>query len=80
MAEAARSFSNKETIQVLYAEALMDLSPWDYWQAGGTQPKNRTADLVAALERVLERKPSHPGAAHYYIHAMEASRAGPCAA
>jgi tetratricopeptide (TPR) repeat protein len=73
MADAARAFPNDDTIQVLYAEALMDLSPWDYWEAGGSRPKNRTADLVAALERVLERNPTHPGAAHYYIHAMEAS-------
>ncbi len=73
MADAARAFPNDDTVQVLYAEALMDLSPWDYWEAGGSNPKNRTADLVAALERVLERNPSHPGAAHYYIHAMEAS-------
>lgn len=73
MAEAARSFPNNDTIQVLYAEALMDLSPWDYWQAGGAAPKQHTADLLAALERVLERNPNHPGAAHYYIHAVEAS-------
>lgn len=73
MGEAARAFPNDDTIQVLYAESLMDLSPWDYWQAGGAQPKNRTADMLAALERVLERNPSHPGAAHYYIHAVEAS-------
>ena len=26
-----------------------------------------------ALERVLERNPNHPGAVHYYIHAVEAS-------
>ena len=50
----------------------MDLSPWDYWQAGA-QPKNRRAEMIAALERLLERNPSHPGAAHYYLHAMEAS-------
>jgi tetratricopeptide (TPR) repeat protein len=73
MAEAARAFPANDTIQVLYAESLMDLSPWDYWQAGGAQPKNRTADMLAALERVLERNPTHPGAAHYYIHAVEAS-------
>jgi tetratricopeptide (TPR) repeat protein len=73
MGEAARAFPTHDTIQVLYAEALMDLSPWDYWQAGGTRPKGRTADMVAALERVLAHNPNHPGAAHYYIHAMEAS-------
>jgi tetratricopeptide (TPR) repeat protein len=73
MAEAARGFPNNDTILVLFAEALMDTSPWDYWEAGGTQPKHRTAEMVAALERVLERNPSHPGASHYYIHAVEAS-------
>ena len=73
MTEAARAFPNNDTIQVLFAESLMDLSPWDYWEAGGARPKNRTAEMVGALERVLERNPTHPGAAHYYIHAMEAS-------
>jgi tetratricopeptide (TPR) repeat protein len=73
MAEAARAFPANDTIQVLYAEALMDLAPWDYWQAGGSKPKGRTAEMIAALETVLERNPNHPGAAHYYIHAVEAS-------
>ena len=73
MAEAARSFPNNDTVQVLYAESLMDLAPWDYWEAGGARPKPRSVEMLAALERVLERNPSHPGAAHYYIHAMEAS-------
>lgn len=73
MARAARAFPNDDTVQVLFAEALMDLSPWDYWEADGSRPKGRTAEMVDALERVLERNPVHPGAAHYYIHAMEAS-------
>lgn len=73
MREAARAWPADDTIQVLYAESLMDLSPWDYWQAGGTRPKGRTAEMIAALETVLARNSSHPGAAHYYIHAVEAS-------
>ena len=73
MADAARAFPQNDTIQVLFAESLMDLAPWDYWSAAGARPKGRTAELVAALERVLARNPAHPGAAHYYIHAMEAS-------
>lgn len=73
MGEAARRFPTHDMIQVLYAEALMDLSPWDYWQAGGTQPKGRTSEMIAALERVLAHNPNHPGAAHYYIHVVEAS-------
>jgi tetratricopeptide (TPR) repeat protein len=73
MADAARAYPANDTIQVLYAEALMDLSPWDYWEAGGTKPKGRSAQMIDALERVLARNPTHPGAMHYYIHAMEAS-------
>lgn len=73
MADAARRFPDNDNIQVLYAEALMDLSPWDYWDAGGARPKARTVATIAALERVLKRNPKHPGAAHYYIHTMEAS-------
>ena len=73
MASAARAFPNDDTIQVLFAEALMDVSPWNYWEAGGTRPRGRTAEMVDALERVLERAPGHPGAIHYYIHTMEAS-------
>jgi tetratricopeptide (TPR) repeat protein len=75
MADAARAFPNDDTIQVLFAESLMDLSPWDYWEAAGSKPKGRTAEMVDALERVLERNPTHPGATHFYIHAMEASTA-----
>ena len=73
MTDAARAFPKDDTIQVLYAESLMDLSPWNYWDAGGSQPRANTAELVDALERVLERNPTHPGAIHYYIHTMEAS-------
>ena len=73
MTEAAHSFPNDDMVQVLFAESLMDLSPWNYWEAGGARPKGRTQEMVDALERVLERNPSHPGAIHYYIHAMEAS-------
>jgi tetratricopeptide (TPR) repeat protein len=73
MTEVARAYPANDTIQVLYAESLMDLAPWDYWQAGGTRPKGRTAEMIGALETVLKRNPNHPGAEHYYIHAVEAS-------
>jgi tetratricopeptide (TPR) repeat protein len=73
MSEAARAFPNDDTVHVLYAESLMNLAPWNYWDAGGTKPRAGTADMVAALERVLKRNTTHPGAIHYYIHVMEAS-------
>src|SRR5205085_4484219 len=51
---------------------LMDTMPWNYWLPDG-QPKPETAEVIATLEDVLKRNPDHPGANHYYIHAVEAS-------
>jgi tetratricopeptide (TPR) repeat protein len=49
----------------------MDLSPWQYWNRDGS-PRPDTPALLAALERVLAAEPQHPGANHFYIHAVEA--------
>lgn len=57
---------------VLFAEAMMNLRPWDLWTTDG-KPKPGTEEIVATLETVLARHPDHPGACHYYIHAVEAS-------
>jgi tetratricopeptide (TPR) repeat protein len=56
----------------LFADALMNLHPWDYWTLDG-QPQPTTLEIVATLEKVLRQNPGHPGAIHYYIHALEAS-------
>jgi hypothetical protein len=56
----------------LYAESLMDLKPWQYWSEDG-QPAEGTQHIIDVLESVLRRDPQHPGANHYYIHAVEAS-------
>ena len=58
----------------LFAEALMNMVPWDYWDEYG-EARAETTELVAVLEGVLERDPYHPGANHHYIHAVEASPA-----
>ena len=73
MQVVAARFSADDTIQTLYAEALMDTQPWDYWEAAGTKPKGSGAAIVATLETVLKRNAQHPGANHLYIHAVEAS-------
>ena len=65
----------------LYAESLMDLRPWNYWQPDGT-PYPGTNEIVRQLQKVISRNPNHPGACHYYIHAVEAvnpEAAVPCA-
>jgi tetratricopeptide (TPR) repeat protein len=56
----------------LYAEALMNLTPWNYWTKQG-QPTEYTQEIVATLEQVLALNPDHAGANHFYIHAVEAS-------
>ena len=57
----------------LYAESGMNLRPWKLYRPDGT-PEEGTEEIVAVLESVLRRDPNHPGANHYYIHAVEASR------
>jgi tetratricopeptide (TPR) repeat protein len=73
MARVATQFPDDDEIATLYAEAVMDLSPWNYWKPGGHEPNPQSRPIVPTLERVLARNPGHPGAIHLYIHAVEAS-------
>lgn len=72
MAELHAAYPDDPDAATLYAESLMNLNPWKYWGADGT-PAERTLEFVGVLEDVLRRWPHHPGANHYYIHAVEAS-------
>lgn len=79
----SRRFPADDDAAALYGEALMDLRPWNYWTNGGRPKAPSTLEQLAVLERVVRRSPNHPGACHYYIHAIEASdqarKALPCA-
>ena len=72
MRELSRQYPNDLDAATLFAEALMDLSPWKFWTKDG-QATTYTPEIVATLESVLARNPDHPGANHYYIHTVEAS-------
>jgi hypothetical protein len=72
MRSVAKRFPKDMDVQTLFAEAMMDLRPWDYWTHKG-QPQPGTNEIVATLEHVLAASPNHPGANHFYIHVMEAS-------
>lgn len=72
MARVVEQFPDDDDAATLYAEALMNLSPWAYWEKDGA-PAEFTPRLLGELERVLARNPRHIGAMHYYIHATEAS-------
>ncbi|QPD04191.1 MAG: Tetratricopeptide repeat (TPR) protein [Candidatus Nitrospira kreftii] len=81
MEKVAKTYPKDLDAATLYAESLMDLRPWNYWRPDGT-PYPETKDIVRQLEGVLTRNPNHPGACHYYIHAVEAvnpKAAVPCA-
>ncbi len=73
MDDVAATYPEDQDIAVLYAEALMNTQPWDYWEPGGVTSKAAGGTIVSTLERVLEANPQHPHAIHLYIHAVEAS-------
>jgi tetratricopeptide (TPR) repeat protein len=72
MAELAAKYPDDLDVVTLHAESMMDLQPWDYWDAAG-QAKGHTAEVVSQLESVMQRNPNHAGALHLYVHAVEAS-------
>ena len=74
MRDVARAHPDDDDVQVIFAESLMDVNPWHLWTLDGKAAPG-TDEIVATLERVLARSPQHPGANHYYIHAVEASTA-----
>lgn len=72
MKKVAAQYPNDLDVQVMYAESLMNKNPWKLWGADG-KPGADTNEIVAILDKVLAKDPNHPGANHYYIHALEAS-------
>ena len=82
MRAVARRFPDDADAQVLFADAMLNLRPWNQWTREG-RPQPGTLELVGVLERAINRAPGHAGACHFFIHAVEASetpeRALPCA-
>jgi tetratricopeptide (TPR) repeat protein len=76
-AEAMRALTKKYPRDLdaatIFAEALMDLRPWNYWTRDGL-PNEGTPEAIAALERVFASNPRHPGALHYWIHLWEPTK------
>jgi len=72
MREVVSKYPDDLDATTMFAESLMMLRPWQLWTLDG-KPAPGTLELVAVLESVLKRNPDHPGANHFYIHAVEAS-------
>jgi tetratricopeptide (TPR) repeat protein len=72
MRALVKKYPDDLDMATMFAESLMMLRPWQLWTLDG-KPAPNTLELVAVLESVLRRNPDHPGANHFYIHAVEAS-------
>jgi len=73
MRAVAAKYPKDLDVQTMYAEALMNTNPWKLWKPDGT-PNPGTEQILSALRHVIDQDPKHPGANHYYIHAVEASQ------
>ena len=72
LAVMAERYPDDTTVASVYAEALMNTMPWDYWGPNG-EAKPDTQAVIASLEAVMAADPNQPLALHLYIHALEAS-------
>jgi tetratricopeptide (TPR) repeat protein len=72
MRELTRRYPDDLDAATLFAEAMMDLKPWQYWSANG-EPAEGTEEIMRTLESVMRRNPDHLGANHFYVHTVEAS-------
>jgi tetratricopeptide (TPR) repeat protein len=72
MADVWEKFPQDADVGTLYAEAMMLQKPWMLYTVD-QKPVEGTERIVAVLEDVLDREPNHPGANHFYIHAVEPS-------
>ncbi|WP_290613084.1 tetratricopeptide repeat protein [Arsukibacterium sp. UBA3155] len=72
MSELVKKLPDNLDAATLYAESMMDLQPWSYWDSEG-KPVGETAKILEVLESIIARNADHAGALHLYIHAVEAS-------
>jgi tetratricopeptide (TPR) repeat protein len=74
MKKVYESYPGDPDVSALYAESLMDRHPWDLYDKKTKEPRPWTPEIVAILEKLIRQYPRHPGAPHFYIHAVEASK------
>jgi tetratricopeptide (TPR) repeat protein len=72
MREVWKKYPKDPDVGAFFAEAMMNLRPWDQWTPDG-KPQPGTDEIMATLDAVLKLNPNHPLANHLYIHAVEAS-------
>ena len=77
MRDVYRAHGDDPDIAALFAEAIMNRTPWALWDIATGRPADGadTLEAVAVLEKAMARQGgmSHPGLLHMYIHCMEMS-------
>ncbi|MBT1688641.1 tetratricopeptide repeat protein [Dawidia soli] len=72
MKQAFTQFPDNSFVATLYAESVMNLHPWDFYNRQDGTPRPWTPELVSLLEKVIAIDPENPLANHLYLHATEA--------
>jgi tetratricopeptide (TPR) repeat protein len=72
MREVYKRYPDDLDAATLFAESGMNLHPWKLYDRDGA-PAPGTEEIVSVLQLALKRDPTHLGANHFYIHAVEAS-------
>jgi tetratricopeptide (TPR) repeat protein len=77
MREVYRRFPDDLDVSALFAESMMNVTPWQLWDLPTGQPAEgaHTVEIRQVLERALETPDGrrHPGVLHMYLHLMEMS-------
>ena len=82
MRKVSVDFRNDLDVACVFAEAIMNETPWKMWDlpTGGVAEGAGTKEAVELLEGLFKQVPTswdHPGLLHLYVHLMEMS---PCPA
>jgi tetratricopeptide (TPR) repeat protein len=77
MGEVYAAYGDDLDIAALYADALLNLTPWALWDLSTGDPAEGARTLAAkeVLDAALARPggSAHPGLLHFYVHLMEMS-------
>jgi tetratricopeptide (TPR) repeat protein len=72
MKEAYTQFSDNDFVATLYAESIMNLHAWNFYEKKGGAAQPWTPELLEVIEKAIATNPNNPLANHLYLHAIEA--------
>jgi tetratricopeptide (TPR) repeat protein len=73
MAAVNEAHPNHPAVMCMYAEALLNISPWMLWDLNSGIPADHAVSARNVIEKALLLAPNHPGLNHFMVHLMEMS-------